>query len=171
MGNGIHLNLDPRVKLLGGIGSILIILSWLPYIGAILGLAGVILVSIAFKALSDLDPSKGIFKNWLMAIIIILLGSILGFALITTGVASNSDFFIVVGVAALIASSAVYGWLVSKVFSAIYELTGENSFKWAATMFFWGAILSVILIGGILYFVGWILSAIGFFSLKVDTQA
>ncbi len=170
MGNGTHLNLDPRVKLLGGIGSILIILSWLPYIGALLGLAGVILVSIAFKALSDLDNSKELFKNWLIALVIIVLGSFVGGLLVGLGMANNSTFFIAVGVAAAIASSAVYGWLLSKVFSAIYELTGEQSFKWAAKMFFWGAILSVVLIGGILYFVGWILSAIGFFSLKVEGQ-
>ena len=171
MGNGTDLNLDPRVKLLGGIGSILIILSWLPYIGALLGLAGVILVSIAFKALSDLDPSKGIFKNWITGLVILIVGSFLGGVLIGIGMANNSTFFIAVGAAAAIASSTVYGWLVSKVFSALYELTGENSFKWAATMFFWGAILSVILIGGILYFVGWILAAIGIFSLKVEAQA
>ena len=168
------INLNPNTKTFGGIGAIFILLSWMPYIGIGLYLIGLIFLSIALKDLSDILPNKGILKKWFVSIALIFfvvisfiftIGSIVALSnninqgtIIGSGLAIWFVIFIVIQI--------VVGILYKQIFSAIYEITGEALFKTAAKTFFWGGILSIILIGGILFFIGWILVAIAFFSLK-----
>ena len=169
-------NLSSNTKTFGGIGAIFILLSWIPYIGIGLYIIGLIFMSIALKDLSNLAPEKGILKKWLISIaliffiaisFIILIGSIAALsddinqdAIIGSGFAIWVLLFIVIQI--------VVGILYKQIFSAVYKITGENLFNTAANTFFWGGILSIILIGSILFFIGWILVAIAFFSLKTN---
>ncbi len=172
--NLININLNTNTKTLGGIGAIFILLSWVPYIGIGLYLIGLIFLSIALKDLSSKAPEKGILKKWLISIALIFfiavsfilaIGSIAAFSndinqdtIIGSGLAIWFLIFIIIQI--------VVGILYKQIFMAVYEITGENLFKTAANTFFWGGILSVILIGNILFFIGWILVAIAFFSIK-----
>ena len=168
--------LNPNIKTFGGIGAIFILLSWMPYIGIGLYIIGLIFMSIALKDLSNLAPEKGILKKWLISIALIFFIAV-SFILAIGSIAAlsndiNQDTIVGSGLAIwfllLIVIQIVIGILYKQIFMGVYEITGENLFKTAANTFFWGGILSVILIGAFLFFIGWILVAIAFFSLKTD---
>ena len=168
--------LKPNTKILGGVGAIFILLSWLPYVGIGLYLIGLIFITLAIKELSSKAPEKGILKKWLISIaliffiaisFIITLGSIATISndlnqdeIIGSGLAIWFIFFVV--------SQIIIGILFKQIFTTISKITGETLFKTAANTFFWGGILSFILIGGVLFFIGWIIVAIAFFSLKTE---
>jgi hypothetical protein len=55
-----------------------------------------------------------------------------------------------------------------KTFETLAQKSGEQSFNTAGTLLWWGAILSIILVGFILIFLAWIFAAVGFFSMKLQ---
>jgi uncharacterized membrane protein len=59
-----------QAKTLGGIGSILILLSIVPYAGIIFSVVGFILVLVAVKDISDALADKSIFNNMIIAVIL-----------------------------------------------------------------------------------------------------
>ena len=158
--------------LLGGLGSISILLSIIPLIGSIFGIVGYILLLIAFKKITDIDPQKKVFKNFLFAtllpvLIAIVIGIILAILLPKIMPYSDSDtvmlvLWIFLGTPVFI-MMAIY-W--RKTFMGVYEITQISHFKTCAEMFFWGELLSIIIIGIFIVFVAWIISAIAFFSLR-----
>ena len=167
-------SLKPNTKILGGVGAIFILLSWMPYVGIGLYLIGLIFMTLAIKDLSSQAPEKGILKKWLISIALIFLIAI-AFIITLGSVAAisndlNQDEVIGSGLAIwfifFVVLQIVIGILFKQIFTAISEITGEMLFKTAANTFFWGGILSFILIGGILFFIGWLIVAIAFFSLK-----
>jgi uncharacterized membrane protein len=63
-------------KLMGGIGAILTLFILIPVIGWLLGVAGLVLVLISIKTISDAAKEKGIFTNYLVAAILSFIGSL-----------------------------------------------------------------------------------------------
>jgi uncharacterized membrane protein len=166
--------------LIGGIGAILLFFTWIPYIGLILGIVGIFMLSIAIKRISDISPEKRIFKNWITAIILYVIGTLLlelfGSSLVLFSFMSAGNSYDSIGnlsltvIVILIINyimTIIEGILFKKAFWGIYDISGEKLFKTAGTLFFWGGILSIIFIGVLLFFVAWILIAIAFFSKKV----
>jgi uncharacterized membrane protein len=82
-------------KLMGGIGAILTLFIAIPVIGWLLGIAGLVLVLISVKTISDATKEKGIFTNYLVAAILSFIGSLAllfgGAALIFTKVGAFGD--------------------------------------------------------------------------------
>jgi len=176
--NLINITLNANTKTFGTIGAIFILFGWMPYIGIGLYLIGLIFMTLAIKELSSKTPEKAILKKWLISIALVFFIGV-SFILAIGSIAAlsndiNQDTIIGSGLAIwfllFIIIQIIIGILFKQIFMAIYEITGENLFKTAANTFFWGGILSIILIGGILFFIGWILVAIAFFSLKVQKE-
>jgi uncharacterized membrane protein len=71
-----------QAKTLGGVGSILMLLSFAPAVGWVLAIAGAIMVLIAIKHISDIVEDKSIFNNMLLAIIFGIVGLVVGIAVI-----------------------------------------------------------------------------------------
>lgn len=63
-------------KLMGGIGAILTLSIVIPVIGWLLGIAGLVLVLISVKTISDLAKEHKIFTNYLVAAILSFVGSL-----------------------------------------------------------------------------------------------
>ena len=171
-----ELNLKQNTRLIGGFGAIFILLSWIPYVGIALYILGLIFLTIALKDISDKAQNYKILKKWLISIGLIFFIAISFFIAIGSIAAISNDLnqneIIGSGLAIwfifFVISQIIIGILFKQIFTAVSEITGETLFKTAANTFFWGGILSFILIGGILFFIGWILVAIAFFSLKKD---
>jgi predicted membrane protein len=53
-----------------------------------------------------------------------------------------------------------------RTFNALAQKSGEASFTTAGNLLWWGAILTIILVGLVLIFVAWIFATIGFFTMK-----
>jgi Predicted membrane protein len=61
-------------KLLGGIGSILLVLTVTPYLGSIAGLVGIILILISLNMFSKIFNDPQIFRNALISFILAIIG-------------------------------------------------------------------------------------------------
>ncbi len=166
--------MNGNVKILGGLGSLFLVLSFIPYIGAILGIAGLILLIVAVKQFADGEGKGEVFSVFLKGILVSIIGSIVGAIILMAGVGSaaagNSGAlsWLIAGIGGLIVyASSVYGnYYVKQAFEEIALLTGNTLFAWAGKLLFWGAVLMIILIGSIVVWVGWILSAIAFFTTE-----
>ncbi len=173
-------------KTLAGEGSILLLLSLVPYAGWILGIIGVILLLRGLKELSNYYQDEEIYKNSLTGVkfyIIALIAAGVAIAAITVGVGYatgfkfTSDFELTVGFgigliaffAGLIVAFIFYILATShlrRTFDALAQKSGEASFTTAGNLLWWGAILSIILVGLVLILIAWIFATIGFFAMK-----
>jgi uncharacterized membrane protein len=165
--------------------TILIILAPIPYVGWVLGIIGIILLLRAMKEFSNYYEDKSIYDNTLTGlkyyvVVIIALavagafGVIAGFS--ASGIAPTELLHVGGFVISLICSIAalLVAWAFSvvaashlrKTFDSLAVHSGEASFTTAATMLWWGAILTIIAVGLILMFVAWIFVVVGFFTIK-----
>jgi len=172
-----------QARILGGIGSILAILSIAPTVGPVLGVIGFILVLIAVKYISDITGDESIFKNYLIAVIITIVGvavlSFIGFAVyaaLLSSIVGGSRAFLssfslsVVGIfAALWILMIISAYFVRRSFNAISAALNVKMFSTAALLYLIGAILLIAFgIGGIISFVALILQIVAFFQIPVS---
>ncbi len=162
-------------KLMGGIGSILALLSFIPKAGWIISLVGFILVIIAIKKITDATNRDDVFNDYLKGAIINIVGSIIislaGGGLAIMAIVRRPGGVPIVPIGVIVAF--VIAWVVmivgtyfmKKGLVGLSEVTGEKNFATAGNLFFWGAVLLIIVIGGIVSLVGYIFQIIAFFSL------
>ncbi len=151
---------------------------------AIIGLVGLILFILAMHQLSHYYKESGIFKNIVYALIVNIVGTIFVFALffvfitssinsaITTPSTSIIPFLnqFVFSFLALVVLAMVLGIISAafymRAFNKLGEKSDRDSFKAAGVLYFVGVLLSIVLFGGILIWIAWIIAAWGFYSLK-----
>jgi len=66
-----------QARVFGGVGSILVILSVVPYVGFALGIVGLILILVALKYISEEVSNEGVFRYGLYSVITGILASII----------------------------------------------------------------------------------------------
>ena len=158
-----------KIGLLGGVGIIGMLLGWIPLIGAIISLAGLITLLIAVYKISKLAPEKQIFKYFLYAYIIFPLVFIIGGGIIIALIGHHLNQTLLIAliwiliVVPMFVLQAIY---YKKAFLGIYELTRQSLFQTAAKTFYWGSLLTIIGIGIFIVLIGWIIAAVAFFSLR-----
>jgi uncharacterized membrane protein len=210
-----------QAKILGGIGSILVLLSplilltiFIPplvffadamlgtsIVSGIAGLSGWILILVAIKKISDAVNDREIFKNVLMAVIIpwVAIGVVLAVGLglvmyagptitkvdgnyLTEVGYSGTDVallplptFLDLPIITLMmllgmwAALIVSVWFLKRGYERIAVRTGTKTFRTVGRLYFYGALLVIVLIGVILAFVAVILQ-IKAFSLYRSLQ-
>jgi len=177
-------------KTLAGEGSILLILSIVPYVGWVLGIIGVILFLKGVKELANYYQDNETYKNSLTGVkfyIVALVAAAVAIAAIVIGVGSATGYKFSsgftptvgfgVGLAAffigLIVAFVFYVLAAShlrRTFNTLAQKSGEKSFDTAASLIWWGSILTIIVVGLLLIFVAWIFAVIGFFSMRSQQQ-
>jgi uncharacterized membrane protein len=165
-------------KTMAMIGSILMILGGIPWAGGILSVVGVILLLIAIKGFSSQYQDSEMYDNALRGFIYYIIAAIafaVSFGFLAAGF--ESIFFLAFGIAGFIAGLVVafiFYLMAAKrlraTLNSLSQKTGEKSFETAGMLLWYGAILSIIFIGGILIFIAWIFATIGFFSMKTTGQ-
>ena len=172
-------------KTLAGEGTIMLLLSLIPYVGWVLGIVGVVLLVKAMKEFSYYYQDEKIYQNSLTGIkyyIVAIIAAAVAIVGITIGAASatglfTGDFVFTAGFAAgliaflagLVVAFVFYVLAASnlrKTFNTLAEKSGEQSFATAGTLLWVGSILTIIVVGLVLIFVAWIFATIGFFSMK-----
>lgn len=153
-------------KIIGGIGSILEIIPFLSVVGYIL-------VLISIKFVSDEVHDSGIFTDMLIAVVAGIVGVAAGgFILVVAGLFTAftggfGAFFGVLGILVVV-------WLaliISSIFvRRAYDKTASRlnigTFRTAGTLYFIGALLTIILVGFIILFVAYIVQIVAFFSIQ-----
>jgi uncharacterized membrane protein len=175
-------------KTLAGEGSILLLLSLVPYAGWILGIIGVVLLLRGMKELSNYYQDEKIYQDSLTGVkfyIIALIAAAVAIAAIVIGIGSATGFTfkfkknfvptvgfgvgLLVFFAALIVAFIFYVFATShlrETFNTLAQKSGEASFTTSANLLWWGAILTIIVVGLLLIFIAWIFATIGFFTMK-----
>ena len=167
-------------KMLGGIGAILSLLSFVPRVGTVLAIAGLVLVLVAVKYISDVVNEPKIFKDVLMAVIIEIVGVVLLFTVVFAAFLSpafwasimrpRAAIFTAAGVAilglvALWVCLLIGAVLIKRAYERIAELTKVDLFKTTGLLYLIGAALTIIIVGLLVTLVAKILEAVSFFSL------
>jgi uncharacterized membrane protein len=173
-------------KTLAGEGSILLLLSLIPYAGWILGIIGIVLLMRGLKELSYYYQDEKIYQDSLTGVkyyIIAIIAAAVAIAAITLGIGSATGFTfkpnfaptaaLGIGIAAFIGGiviAFIFYILATthlrKTFNSLAQKSGEASFTTAASLLWWGAIFTIIVIGLLLIFISWIFATIGFFTMK-----
>jgi uncharacterized membrane protein len=183
-----------QVKTLGGVGSLLTLLSVVPTAGPILAIVGAVLILVAVKYASDILGDPKIFNNMLYAVIIGIIGLVVGvvavigivFKAIGLGYLSSSFAFTppstltpgdIVGLLGVIVLGLVAVWvcfLVSSIFlrrsyTELGKRLNVGLFSTAALLYLIGAALTILVIGLLLIFIAEILLVVAFFSIETQT--
>ncbi len=157
-------------KLLGGLGSILMILGLVHFV---IGIIGLVLVLVAVKSISDRHGDEGIFKNAIMFVVFSMLGVVviwisvlaslpaLLFAHNLMAVMVHAFLGVVVAFVLFILSAVFF----RKCFNRVAEVTGVTLFSTASLLYLIGAVTTVIVIGFAIILVSEVLLAVAFFSL------
>lgn len=179
-------------KILGGIGAILLLLSFIPFVSIV----GIVLMFIAIKYISDDTKDKDIFKNYLYSFIFNIIAIIAFIAMIlfvfiglgisfsninpqqftditsfqsyiTENIAPAIGGIIGCGISILIAYILlIIGALfLRKSYDGIAERTKVDLFKTTGLVNLIGAVTTIFLIGFIILFIARILEIASFFSL------
>jgi uncharacterized membrane protein len=180
---------------MGGVGSILVLLSFVPFVGFIFGLAGLVMVLLAVKRISEAVNDREIFHNVLMAVILQIVGSAISvfvvigsfFAFVGSQVmmapfGSSFDGFGGPGILGANAVMAVLGsllagliamWIIliiaarflRKGYEGIADKTGTETFRKVGRWYYYGTWLAIVLVGFVLILIAAILQIVAFFSL------
>jgi uncharacterized membrane protein len=174
-------------KMLGGIGSILILLVFMPgTVATLLGIVGVVLWFISIYQLSNILGKPSIFQKVLIGFVLSIAGAVIAFAFgLTAGIASFTSIKgetgailglglgVVVAIIVAYAISLAAFYLYKEAYDILAQATAHNLFKIAGLLMFIGAITTILFgLGLLLIFVGYIVLAVAFFTApnEVDVQ-
>jgi len=171
-------------KMLGGIGYILMLLSWMPRIGIFLSLVGFVLWLISMYQLSNILRKPSIFQKVLIGFILAIVGVVIAFAfglmaLIPLLVSPKNEtgailglglgvvFAIVVAYATLVVSFYFY----KEAYEILAQAIAHNLFKIGGLLLFIGAITIILFgLGALLMIVGNIVLAVAFFTAPNEVE-
>ncbi len=159
-----------EAKTLGGIGSILLLIPGI-------SIVGYIVVLIASKYISDELGDKSIFDNMLYAVITGIIGVAVGAFILFTGAVFSVFTLGITAILGVIGGLAVI-WVfliissifIRRAFHTMANRLNVNSFKTAGTLYFVGALLTIILVGFVILLVAYIFQIIAFFSIQEGQQ-
>jgi uncharacterized membrane protein len=171
-------------KMLGGIGYILILLSWIPRIGILLGIVGFVLWLISMYQLSNMLRRPSIFQKVLIAFILNIVGTVIAFAFgLMTGVSIfasvRGETGAILGLGLGVAFAIIVAYAISLVafyfYKEAYEIlaqaTAHNLFKIGGLLLFIGAITIILFgLGAFLIPVGEIVLAVAFFTAPNEVE-
>jgi uncharacterized membrane protein len=140
-------------KTLAGIGSIL---QFIPIVGLVLMLIGI-------KDMSEHYKDHRIYQHALTGGIFSVIGTICFYvALALMWTIIFGIIFAIISFVFMLLSAMNF----KKAFNILADRSGENLFRTAGTLLFIGAILTIIFIGPVLVFIGFIIAGIAFLTLK-----
>jgi uncharacterized membrane protein len=171
-------------KMLGGIGSVLILLSWVPRIGIFLGIVGSVLWLISMYQLSNILRKPSIFQKVLIGFILNIAGIVIAFAFgLMAGILSfaimrnETGAILGLGFGTLIAIIVAYAIIVvafyfyKQAYEILASATTQNLFKIAGLLMFIGAIAIILFgLGGLLVLVGYIVLPVAFFTAPNEVE-
>ncbi len=186
-----------QAKSLGAVGSILVVLTAVPGVGALLGIVGFILTLVAVKYISDIVSDRSIFNNMLIAIALAIAGIVVG-ALVVIGTVMNfvglagmtgPDYFgqnfnpstvptgdwvglvlsILGGLAAVWVILIISAIFVRKSYSSIASKLNVSMFRTAGLVYLIGAATTIFLVGFLILLIAQILLIVAFFSIQDRT--
>jgi uncharacterized membrane protein len=170
--------------MLGGIGSILILLVFMPgTLATLLGIVGVVLWFISMYQLSNILRKPGIFKKVLIGFVLNIVGTVIAFAFgLMAGISLSAYFRGETGITSglgLLAVAIIVAYAISlaafyfykEAYDILAQATAHNLFKIAGLLMFIGAITIILFgLGLLLIIVGYIVLAVAFFTAPNEVE-
>ena len=181
-----------NAKIFGGVGALLTLIgTFIPYAGPIISIVGLIFVFIAVKSISDLTKDHDIFSNYLYSFIMSIISIVAVFVIIFIGFGMVGGFSWITslqdinitdfstfwdsfgGIIGYTLLALFVGWILA-IIAAIFLRRSYNSiakhtkvklFRTTGTLYFFGAITTIIVIGFLILFIASIIEIIAYFSL------
>ena len=175
-----------QAKTLGGVGSILVLLSPIPYAGAVLSIVGFIMILIAVKYIADVLGDQKIFNNMIISVVLAIIGIVVAVVVVLSAVYSliglgrytytPGTTTLPTGFSAVIVS-IIAGLVVIWIFYLVASIFLKRSYDTIATrlnigmfhttglLYLIGAATAIIFVGFIIVFIAEILQIVAFFSL------
>ena len=171
-------------KMLGGIGSILMLLGWIPGIGILLSILGVVLWIISMYQLSNILRKPSIFQKVLIGFVLNIGSTVIAFAFgLMAGISSFTSIRgetgaifglglgVVVAIIVAYAISLAAFYFYKEAYEILAQATNQNLFKIAGLLLFIGAITVILFgLGALLIIVGEIVLAVAFFTAPNEVE-
>ncbi len=183
-----------NAKMLGGIGSILMLLLPVPTAGLLIAFVGLILVLVAVKYIADEMKDHSVFNNFLYTFIVSIIGVVVAvFIIVLTvfsfaagvdwtkfqNITSAPQFYqmmqtqgilsfltsIIIGLLVLWITLIIASYFLRKSYNKIASGTHTSMFHTAGLLYLIGALTAIVLIGFVIIFIAFILQIVAFFSL------
>jgi len=178
-----------EAKVLGGIGSILVLLTAVPSVGPLFGIAGFIMILLAINNISQVVNEKPIYSNMLTAVVLAIGAIAVGavtivgaiYHVLSMGSFVGSHFVLpphialgnwfglaaaafvgILAVWALLVASAVF---VRRTYHSMATKLNVHMFETAGLLYLIGAATCIILIGFPIILIAQILLTVAFFSI------
>ena len=153
-----------------------------------LSYAGQVLFLVAMNRFADYYRDRAIFRNALYGFITAVVGSVV-FIILTFGAFSSLrgllpttpatpstppsmsilvafiSFFLIIWLGAFIIA-LVQSLFYRRAFYALADKSGESNFRQAGLFMLIGGVLTIIFVGALIFFVGWIFAVLGFFHMQ-----
>ena len=189
-----------NAKLLGGIGSILMLLLPVPAAGGIIALVGFILVLVAVKYISEEIKDHDVFTHYLLSFIVMIVGTVVAAVVLVVSyfsygagidwsnfqnVTSATQFYqmfqeqgvmtfitsIIAGLVILWITLIIAAYFIRKSFNKIASGTHTSMFHTAGLLYLIGALTAIVFIGFAIIFVAFIIQIVAFFSMPETLAA
>lgn len=155
-------------KILGGIGSILILLGLATEIEIllILSIVGFVLWHISIYQLSKKLEKPSIFQNVLIGLILLIAATVIAFVLVELYVSmedkvvADIEWWILVGITAAYAIFVVSAYFYKQAFEILASTTAHNLFRIVGLLIFIGVIIAPIL-----YVLAFLLADAGYITI------
>jgi uncharacterized membrane protein len=172
-------------KMLGGIGSILILLVFMPgTVATLLGIVGVVLWFISIYQLSNILRKPSIFQKVLIGFILNIGSTVIAFAFgLMAGISSLTSIRgetgaifglglgVIVAIIVAYAISLAAFYFYKEAYEILAQATTHNLFKIAGLLMFIGAITIILFgLGLLLIIVGYIVLAVAFFTAPNEVE-
>jgi uncharacterized membrane protein len=172
-------------KMLDGIGSILILLVFMPEtVATLLGIVGIVLLLISMYQLSNMLRKPSIFKKVLMGFILNIVSTVVAFAfglmagvsLFTsvrgeTGAILRLGLWVIVAIIVAYAISLAAFYFFKEAYDILAQAIAHNLFKIAGLLLFIGGITTILFgLGVLLIIVGYIVLAVAFFTAPNEVE-
>jgi len=168
-----------QAKVLGGVGSILLVLSATPNIGPVLSTAGFVLLLVAINSISHAVGDRSIFKNMIISAVLTIVGVVVGVLTIVGTIISHLDsrsfwedvftwnfiFGIILGLVIMWIFFLIGSVFLRKSYNSISDKFDVKMFRTAAKLYLIGAALTIVLVGFIISLVAHILMIVAFLSI------
>ncbi len=177
-----------QAKTLGEIGSILVLLTIIPFAGRAIGLVGLVLILVSVKYISDALADRSIFNNMLISVVLAIIGLVIGIVLAAAVFFSFYRGFMVPFepsafmrprfftflTAFILALTPIWIFYIAsaiflkKSYDTIASKLNISMFRTAALLYLIGAVLVIVFIGFFIIFIAEILQAVAFFSIPEE---
>lgn len=174
-----------QAKTLGGVGSILVLLGFVPSVGFILAIVGLILILFGVKNVSETVNDPGIFNDMVIAVLMGIIGLVVFGVIVVAAISSFFNFGmfgtvtpgtvpsnVLSGIALLIVGLVVIWvfYLVSAIFiRKSYDKIGArlnvSMFHTTGLLYLIGAALTIVIVGLLIVLIAEILQIVAFFSI------